>query len=62
MTVQVVGRAENLLEEVTCKNCLAILKYAPVDVKSFKSRDYSGHTDIVKYLTCPSCEEKVSVK
>lgn len=62
MSVQVVGRAVNLLKEVTCQQCLAILKYAPEDTEEFRSRDYTGDVDITKYIECPDCSNKVFVK
>lgn len=62
MAVQVIGKAESVLREVTCKHCTSILKYAPVDVKSFISTDYTGGRDRVSYIVCPSCAEKVYVR
>jgi hypothetical protein len=63
MTVQVVLREQSeLLKEVSCNNCLALLRYAPVDVETFKSVDYTGGVDLFKHISCPVCSNKVIIK
>lgn len=62
MSISIVGKAESLLKEATCKRCLSVLKYAPIDVQYSTHTDYAGGRDKVTFITCPCCAEKVYVK
>jgi ribosomal protein S27E len=52
----------SVVKEVICKNCGATLQYTPVDVKEDYSTDYTGGRDYFKYINCPPCGKKVTVK
>lgn len=60
--VKVVGRDESAVKRVTCRSCASILEYCLTEVLSFKSYDYGGGCDIVKYIKCAACGSDVTVK
>lgn len=51
-----------VVKEVICRNCGATLNYVPKDVLESKVSDYTGDYDIVKFINCPPCGNKVYVK
>jgi ribosomal protein L31 len=59
MTI-VVGKA-NINKRATCRSCASILEYLPIDVKEASHTDYTGCTDIVKWIDCPNCGRSVNV-
>lgn len=52
----------SVVKEAICRNCGAVLQYTPVDVKEDYWSDYTGGKDYYKYITCPPCGHKVTVK
>ena len=60
--VQIVGKDPTVIKRVTCRKCSSILEYTLNEVQQFKSYDYGGGCDIVRYVPCPCCSHKVSVK
>lgn len=52
----------SVVKEVICRNCGATLQYVPKDVQERKDYDYTGSYDIVNFITCPPCGDKVSVR
>lgn len=52
----------SVVKEVICCNCGATLEYTPVDIKESYSTDYTGDRDYYKYIKCPPCGNKVTVK
>lgn len=57
----VVGKDPSMIKRCTCKNCASVIEYKGYEVKQLKSTDYSGCTDIYKYIVCPTCFERVYV-
>ncbi len=52
----------SIQKRTVCNHCGATLLYVPADVKSYKSYDYGGGCDIVYYIDCPQCTNKVTVR
>lgn len=51
----------SVVKEVICKHCGATLEYVPADIQERRISDYTGGTDIVYFINCPSCETKINV-
>lgn len=47
---------------VTHKDCGAKIGYFQSEVKNFVHHDYGGGSDLVYFIICPNCGEKVYVK
>lgn len=52
----------SVVKEVVCRNCGATLQYVPNDIKEDYSTDYTGGKDYYKYIKCPPCGHKQTVK
>ena len=52
----------SVVREVICKHCGATLEYVPADIKEKTISDYTGGTDILYFIKCPSCGTNISVK
>lgn len=59
--VQVVGKDSTVVKRITCRNCSSILEYVPSEVQTQVSEDYGGGTDVLKYINCPCCTQKVTI-
>lgn len=62
MAVEVIGEDEGVYKRISCRNCAAILRYVPADVKERHGRDYSGGSDGCEYIVCPKCSKQVVIK
>lgn len=51
----------HMVKQVVCKHCGSTLEYMPKDVESYMTRDYSGDSDVHRYIPCPTCSNKVHV-
>ena len=60
--VSIVGKSDKYVYRIVCLNCSNELEYVKNDIKSYVSHDYSGGSDIEKYIICPSCNKNVYVK
>lgn len=61
--VKVVGKSDEHVHRVTCRNCSSILEYTNRDVEYHKTNyDYTGSYDVVRGLFCPSCSKLVEIK
>lgn len=60
--VQIVGKDPTAIKRVTCRKCSSILEYTLSEVQEYTSYDYGGGSDIVRYVSCPCCSQKVGVK
>lgn len=56
--VEIVGRDESAVKQITCRECAAILRYTPSEVRE---RQYSaqGDTGTVYYVDCPNGHEAI---
>ena len=52
---------KSVVKQDICKNCGCTLEYVPKDVKTVASKDYSGATDLLRYIECPSCKAHIVV-
>jgi len=52
----------SVVKQCICHNCGATLEYVPNDIQQRKSTDYSGHTDIDRYIKCPPCGKEIFVR
>lgn len=59
MTVQVIQPQKQ--NQVECYRCKAVLQYTYNDIQQKTCTDYLGSRDIVNYITCPLCQNDVSV-
>ena len=59
---EIIGQDDDKAKRATCRNCGAILKYWPREVKKREGRDYSGGPDGVEWIDCPQCGEKVILR
>ena len=62
--VTVVSRTphQSVVKETICRNCGSTLQYVPRDIKERTVSDYTGDREIVRYIECPECNDKVTVK
>lgn len=61
MMATVVGTDSTAVLRTTCRHCASILEYTPSETVAVTSRDYSGVSDTSHMLTCPKCNEQISV-
>ena len=60
MAVKVVGRDQDVVKKITCRNCAAVLEYTPSDVRNLWSgTDYGGGPDGADGFNCPNCGKQV---
>lgn len=59
--VRVVGKDKKYVKEASCRKCSSVLEYTESEVHSTKVYDYTGDCDILYYIFCPSCGNKVVV-
>ena len=52
---KVIGYDNSVYLRETCYNCGAIVEYAPNEVEEKHETDYTGCTDTVNCIRCPSC-------
>ncbi|TSC73700.1 MAG: hypothetical protein G01um101444_482 [Parcubacteria group bacterium Gr01-1014_44] len=65
MAVSVISSkpAASVVKKCICKNCGKKLKYVPKDVVTQNAEDfYMCGTGGMKWITCPSCKERVVLK
>jgi predicted nucleic-acid-binding Zn-ribbon protein len=60
--VTVVGKDINMYLKVSCRNCASELQYTRSEVQTQMQTDYGGGKELHKYITCPTCGNKVRVK
>ena len=60
--VKIVGQDMSMYLEATCRNCAAMLQYTRSEVQSQMQTDYGGGKELYKFITCPQCSQKVTVK
>lgn len=61
MTIKVIGEDSREIKTTTCRNCAAVLEYTKADTKTEERTDYTGDTDTCRILTCPRCNEYITV-
>jgi len=56
--VKIVGRDENAVKRITCRECASILEYT---ISEQKTRKYSacGEVDTLTYIDCPNGHEAI---
>ena len=59
--VAIVGSDQTILQRRTCNQCGSILEFAPSEVLRGKITDYTGGTDVYKYIKCLKCGHEVKV-
>lgn len=59
---EIIGYDKSIEKTVTCKNCSAVIKYVSKDEMTYKKFDYLGDFDIIHYIECPNCEDKITVR
>ena len=52
----------SVVKEVVCRNCGATLNYVPMDIKEEVHTDYGGGRETYRYIQCPPCGHKQTVK
>jgi hypothetical protein len=60
--VKVVGKDLSKIKKVTCKSCASILEYTKYEVQERYGTDWSGGSDGVEWIDCPSCHGKVILR
>ena len=58
--VQVVSPQKPM--QVTCHRCKAGLEYVFTEIQERMVSDYTGDKELVKFITCPVCNNMVQVK
>jgi DNA-directed RNA polymerase subunit RPC12/RpoP len=61
MTIEIIGRDEKHVKEVSCRNCASRLRYTIADTIEEKHTDYTGDSDVVRVLHCVKCNNKIIV-
>lgn len=49
-------------KQITHKECGAVIGYFPNEIQSYTHYDYGGGSDLIYYIICPNCGQKVFVK
>jgi ribosomal protein S27E len=62
VTVVKIEPHPTVVNEAICKGCGATLEYVPNEVQTYNWIDYGGDNNVVKYVTCPNCNNEVKVK
>ena len=62
MAIEKVGDDPESKRRVTCRNCGSVLEYLPIDIESRTVTDYTGDSEIVRFIRCPVCKKEVIVK
>ena len=52
----------SVVKEAVCRNCGSTLQYVPRDIKERTVSDYGGGREIVRYIDCPTCSDRVTVR
>ena len=52
----------SVVKQTVCKNCGAMLEYVPADIQTRKESDYTGCVDTIRFISCPPCGHKNTVK
>lgn len=60
--VTIVGKSPEHVKECTCRNCSTRLQYTKSEVQYYDDKDWTGSSDRVYFIRCPSCGNKVTVK
>ena len=60
--VKIIGTAQEVFKQCTCRNCAAKLEYTLADGKSYAGRDYSGGAYRKVYIDCPCCGKEVILR
>lgn len=58
----IVGKSDEFVKRVTCRNCSSVLEYVQSEVQKDYSTDYLGGKDYYNFITCPCCTKHVVVK
>jgi hypothetical protein len=58
--VNVIGFDKRITKTVSCHGCAAILEYTKSEIQT-KRVSCMGDIDHVKYIVCPSCNNRVNV-
>lgn len=61
VTVVNKGPHQSVVKETICRNCGSTLQYVPRDIKERTVSDYTGDREIVRYIDCPECNDRVTV-
>lgn len=59
---EVIGQDDDKHKRATCRNCGAILKYWPREVKQRDGTDYGGGPSGEEWIDCPRCSKKVILR
>lgn len=62
VTVVLAEPHHSVVKTKICWNCGATLKYVPKDIKEEVQTDYIGGKDRVRFIECPPCGHKLTVK
>ena len=56
------GPAPEVVKQVLCRNCGAVLEYTPHEVREYHGKDMSGGPDGQEWIDCPQCGKKVVLR
>ena len=54
--------APEVVKQVVCKNCGALLEYTPSEIQKYAGVDISGGPDGMWWINCPQCGKRVVLK
>ena len=61
MAITIVGQDTKHVKQCSCRNCAAILEYTMADTQTRKDTDYTGGSDIVRFVQCPRCGYQIPI-
>lgn len=59
--IKIIGEDGQHVKQCSCKNCAAKLEYTLSEIREKKVSDYTGDTEIVRYLACPRCGHEIKL-
>lgn len=52
----------SVIKNAICRNCGVKLEFVPADVKEKYYRDIDGSGDTERWIDCPRCSNRISVR
>lgn len=53
---------KSVVKEAICSNCGVTLEYVPADIEERMVTDYTGDSDVIRFIRCPKCQHQHTVR
>ncbi len=64
MTIRIIEEKPDpsVVKQRVCYNCGVKMEYLPADVEQRKATDYTGDSEIVRFINCPGCKVELRIR